>query len=55
MNPSSRDTSALTNDSTNDGPRYGEIATCELCEKERHCTDRCGMLTCRTCQADFLP
>jgi len=55
MNHSNRGPSALTNDSTSDGPRYGEIAECELCENERHCTDRCGMVTCRRCQDDFLP
>jgi len=55
MNPSSRDKSALTNGSTSDGPRYGQITECELCQNERHCTDRCGMLTCSACQDDFLP
>jgi len=47
--------SAYTNDTSNNGPRYGEITECELCENERLCTDRYGMCTCRRCQADFLP
>jgi len=55
MNPASRGPSALTNTANSDGPQYGEITECELCENERHCTDRCGLVTCPTCQADFLP
>jgi hypothetical protein len=28
---------------------------CELCEEVRLCTERCRMITCQDCQADFLP
>ena len=55
MNSPRHGVSAYTNRSDRSGPRYGEITECELCENERHCTDRCGLLTCRRCQADFLP
>jgi hypothetical protein len=34
---------------------YGERATCELCEVEQQCFDRYGMVTCRSCQTEFLP
>lgn len=43
------------------GPRkqseyyYGEQATCELCEVEKQCFDRYGMITCQACQTEFLP
>jgi len=55
MNRSTSGISAYGDGTTDTGPRYGEITECELCENERHCTDRCGMVTCRRCQADFLP
>ncbi|WP_262176134.1 hypothetical protein [Haloarcula laminariae] len=34
---------------------YGERATCEICEVEQQCFDRFGMVTCRACQAEYLP
>jgi len=55
MNDARHGTSALTNHSADDGPRYGEITECELCENERLCTDRFGLVTCQRCQAEFLP
>ncbi len=34
---------------------YGELATCEICEVEKQCFDRFGMLTCQACQTEYLP
>jgi len=34
---------------------YGELATCDICEVEKQCFDRFGMVTCQACQTEYLP
>jgi hypothetical protein len=33
----------------------GERVECDLCQRVRLCTEHSDMVTCRDCQADFLP
>lgn len=35
--------------------RYGKQAECELCGSVRQCVDRYGLVTCQTCQSEYLP
>jgi len=39
----------------NAGPKFGEQATCELCEIHRRCFDEHGLLACRPCHRELLP
>jgi hypothetical protein len=40
---------------TDPGPRVGHHAMCELCENERRCFSRHGLVACRDCHHDLLP
>jgi len=35
--------------------QYGKRVECELCQTVQRCADRYGMVTCQTCQTEFLP
>lgn len=35
--------------------RYGKQVECELCETVKQCLDHHGLVTCETCQTEFLP
>lgn len=35
--------------------RYGRQVECELCETVRQCVDHYGLVTCQSCQTEYLP